>query len=490
MASPTMPAMPGRLPFPRVPRPLRNLFILPFLCTLCMACPMVAAAAAAAPDPPAPGNRRYTLDSVGASIDIPPGSVAEVVGTGDSATLGVIDSAAEPTWSMRMQVMTSTLSDPLPGRQIRTLIDGRREAGGTVEVIADEAFMVSEMSGHLGWLLHSSENGFAIAMGWYCVAIGEREFIVISAQAVPEALARVRPLLDAAARSLQVRSADDVVRDRREGLARGEGVLRSITPARLRQLVGFDQWYRLYRPGAAAQGDEELGAIRFTALAAPLGAVNPQRDPANFLPHEQVEGFAVRIQTRFHDRESNSNLDSEAIYWMSWDASEESWSFRATQRYGTRTRSEATTGIRTAPSPADPLGTLVVVWTEPGVRDSQRWERAVPDVFCPQPIRWMLGFFLPRTEEPVEFACYAVEHIRGDSTIALRRDEWAPLAGRPGRWEHRSTPRPGEPVTRSIHGADGRLIRRELPDGSVMEPIDLARLRELWRRAGIPLSGG
>jgi len=437
-----------------------------------------------------PDQRRHGLESVGASIQIPPGSIAELTGSGDSASLAIIDGSPEPSWSMRMQVMTSTLPEPVPGRQIRTLIDARQAAGGRVTILADEAFIASGMPGHLGWLLQTSDDGFSIALGWYCVAIGPREFVVLSAQAIPDNLDAIRPKLDAAARTLQVRPTEELVRERREGLARGEGFLRSLTPARLRQKVGFDQWYRVYHPGGGAGREQELGVIRLTTLAAPLGAVNPQRDPANYLPHEHVEGFAVRVQTRFHDRESSTNVDSEALYWMAWDSSEESWSLRATQRLGPRSRSEAITGIRTASSPADPRGTLIVVSTGMGQRESSRWERAVPDIYCPQPVRWLLGFLLPRMDEPLDLAFYSVEHIQGDHTIALRRDTWAPVAGRDGRWLHTSTPRPGEPVTKSLHDERGHLIRRELPDGSIMEPVDLARLRELWRRAGIPLSGG
>ncbi|MBX3374346.1 MAG: hypothetical protein KF817_10970 [Phycisphaeraceae bacterium] len=441
------------------------------------------------------------LEGLGVAIRVPVEAVVEHQGSGQASMLVAIERDVIPLWSMRLQAMASTLDEPTPRAQIEHLIASRRQQGSAIEVVASEPFAAGERDGWFCWIVQSVELVDRMVFGWFCLPIGARDYLVLSAQVAFDGFPAARPMIEAAARTIRATDAADLVAERRAGLERGRLVLQTITPERLRALVGFDQWYRVYFPaGAAAPAgqaggptiradDQELGALRLRVEEGPLGAVNPQRAPSQYAPDERQNGFIVRVQTRFGDAETGAVLDTEAIYWMAFDQGEESWSLRATERLGARTRSEAVTGVRSRSSASDPAGTLIIVSTGRGTRPRQVLERAVPEVYLSQALRWVLGMLLPRGDQSIDLLTYCAEASAEEIIIALREDRWSPLRGMTPRWEHRTTPRRGGQSTRSLHAADGSLQRREHADGSVMEPIDLDRLRDLWRRAGLFQSG-
>ena len=281
-----------------------------------------------------------------------------------------------------------------------------------------------------------------------------------------------------------------VVSARRARLDAGRAFLDSLSPDRLRLLVGRRQWYRHYLPPRVTGrgADTELGYYVVEFAEGPLGAIDPNRDPARYDPSERVAGLLVSVRGHYLEGTAGLTYDSEALYWVAWDRSEEAWSIRGTRRAGRATQSEAQTGIRTRRSTSDPAGTITVIASrlDGTTRDQQSWR--VPDVYLSQATRWALGALLPRdvgpSNEPHTFGMYCFDATSTELAVSLRTDTWEPLDASRSRWRLTSQARGDAPKVVSIHDAAGRLRRRTWPNGAVAEATELEALQRRWRPLG------
>jgi hypothetical protein len=86
---------------------------------------------------------------------------------------------------------------------------------------------------------------------------------------------------------------------------------------------------------------------------------------------------------------------------------------------------------------------------------------------------------------PVELGFYAYRADTG--TISLRRETVGRDLKRANAWTVRSRQRDEKTVTLSVFRDDGTLVRSELPDGSVWEPIEPEALLKLWKSKNLPV---
>jgi hypothetical protein len=105
--------------------------------------------------------------------------------------------------------------------------------------------------------------------------------------------------------------------------------------------------------------------------------------------------------------------------------------------------------------------------------------------YLPQAITHLLSPLLARRAQVGEFASYA--YNPGSNTITMRWDTVEQPADKPGLWIVRSRPDDNTPATSHVFNAQGRLMRSELHNGRLWEPIEPDRLLSLWKRKGLPL---
>jgi len=157
--------------------------------------------------------------------------------------------------------------------------------------------------------------------------------------------------------------------------------------------------------------------------------------------------------------------------------------------------SEAITGVRTRRElPDNPQPTLTVIMQSDYTRNREPMEWTVPDAYLSQALNYILPMLLPKQPapdgEPRTYSYYYFDMAQAKPSLQRRVDTWQPAGdGRTaGRWTLATRMGNAGKAMESVYSSDGRLIRREHPDGAVTEPIDLPQLRQLWQRKGLPMN--
>ena len=275
-------------------------------------------------------------------------------------------------------------------------------------------------------------------------------------------------------------------------LETGRQRLSTFTPERLLAIAdGRERWHRVRRatPDGATV---EVGAFMVKAVSAPRGLLDPARDPESLRVSEKEPGILVSIEARMLPPETSPGeqptwLDVSLRAWLALDRSGEAWSMRRTIRGDRREPSVAETGVRLAPSAGQPRPVLEVIESsrEAMSREPRRW--TLPDEpFLSQVEAVLLGPLLAAANAPAgEFAWRTYDRSLGDVT---RRLEVFARAGDSGGFEVRTLTHTDDvaPLLQRFD-AQGRLVERRDPDGTITEAIELEDLRRLWRSKGLPL---
>jgi hypothetical protein len=316
----------------------------------------------------------------------------------------------------------------------------------------------------------------------------ERTFLVFAIQTLPEYFEQLRPVLEASFNSVAIRSAEQLANEKLQRLDVARNFLGSLTPQKLRSLIGLNQWTRIYQPASASMPETEKGYSVIDVSEAKRGVLDPAKDEKNYTGIENKLGLLVKVQGRLLiDPQRNIVYDSIAMYWMAWDQSEEAWSVRGTKRQGEAEQTEAETGVRTAELSGNPPRLSVILARNVSdTREPSEW--AVPDVYLSQPISWLLSRVLPRDiTSPQQYSWYFYSYAGAKSQMTLRLDTWEPTSD--GSDTFTLTTRMSSdtlPVV-SVYRKDGSLLRRTHGDGVITETTTLEDLRRIWKSKNLPM---
>lgn len=400
------------------------------------------------------------------------------------------DRSPIPAWTMSFQHLI--VDQPITAeQQLGTHVNQIIQAGHDIEIITNTPYEVGDIEGYYALIKHMPPDGEPYINGWLLLPVDEQMFLVASLLTMPDDLPRVRPMLEACFDTLRVRSADQLAKQRLTRLGMGQAFLKGISSDDLRDLVGKQQWLRMYKRSDGRDDSEtEVGYALLEVVEAPRGRLNPERAEEHYTPDEQENGMLVRIQGRIlGDVDRGLFYDSLALYWMAWDQSTEAWSVLATQRQGEAARTETETGLRDAISATNPAPRLQVIRTRSADYSREPSEWSVPDVYMSQVTGTVLGFLLPTDKQrTLELSYYYYVYAHGAPTLTQRLDRWEPDEQGRDRWVLTTRMTPDSRPIRSTYRADGTLIRREHPDGTIAVPIEYSDLRRLWERKGLPLS--
>lgn len=283
-----------------------------------------------------------------------------------------------------------------------------------------------------------------------------------------------------------------LIAQRRAAVESGIALLGKLTSEDWAKGMPEEQrWYRLYRPALSGKDEDaqEGGyrSVRFfkgTRAQMSPGATNIEPGPAN------PEGYLCQVDARVLlkkpqklgaavDAAEYQVIDTQGIYFLSLDRNEEAWTVRTTVNDPAKKRGSeySETGARTGKTmtvalntPGDGPKTIKPVIQGEGYLsqfESQLWPR-----------------MLVTAKKEGETGAYV---YRSESqTIVLRRD--TVIKDPKGRamyavvTRHREEPE-GQ---KSAYSDDGELMRTELSDGRVWEPISPVELLRLYRSKGLP----
>ncbi|MBX9738048.1 MAG: hypothetical protein K2X32_14090, partial [Phycisphaerales bacterium] len=273
------------------------------------------------------------------------------------------------------------------------------------------------------------------------------------------------------------------------------------------------QWFRFFKPGLKGDGsdEEELGyrSIRYwagtrddlattgsgsnanpagpdaAARSQPAGPANPAgtlcRVDARIFVRLPAKGATTRTPATGSAAPDASLriIDSQAIYFLSSDRGEETWSIRMTIKDpdGGRPQVYTETGART--------GDLLTIALNSPSEDGKTIRPLIQGAgYVSQLEAQLLPRLLVRSRTTADVGLYA---YRSESkSVVLRRDKL--IADPKGRdlWVVTTRHREEPDVQTSVLNSEGDLLRSELSDGRVWEAVTPTELFNRYRTKGLP----
>jgi hypothetical protein len=279
--------------------------------------------------------------------------------------------------------------------------------------------------------------------------------------------------------TIEVTDRDALAARRAAAIENLQAVMATLTPDELRSLVEAspERWERLYTP--ARSGDDmdatEHGYRRVRVRPGVRGEVSgtPER---NWTASDRAPGLIVQLDAMAI--EPRLRVDTRAVYFVSEDFKQEAWTVNMALRQGDVATESSVSGAR--------LGTSMTI--------QLKQDKAAPmvtrpiiqgDGYVSQALTYLIAPLLADRAKAGEFASYA--YNPASNIISLRWDTVEQPADKPGLWIIRSRADDNTPATTHTYNGQGQLMRSELHNGRIWEPIELDRLVSLWRRKGMPL---
>jgi hypothetical protein len=427
-----------------------------------------------------------TLDAdlLGFRMRVPVGTAVRVERGAPSSYL-LSEESENPRWRIRATSLRASRLGTTARSQCEDYIAELRARGQEFQVIAMEERTIDGRAAQLFYLSVPLAEGDRGISGILMVPAGPDDYLVFSILALAERFDATRALLDRSFATIALVDRSKELDERAQLLGRGEAIVASFTPERLRAAIARDPlFFRMWRPDADGK-PQEVGYVIIRVREGQRGEVDGSADPRALKGLEAEKGLLATVDARVVvNNDASHTLDVESRYFMTWDRLSESWSVRSTQRHRSASRSSAQTGIRTPTSAGSPRPVIrVISATRDGMtREPQDW--AVPPAYISQAELVVLGQLLPRNDsvQTVDFLDYAFD--QRDERLPQRRETWSRTESG-WRLETRVGSSPDKLVQE--FDKDGVRVRRIDPDGTITERITLAELRKLWRAKGLPV---
>jgi hypothetical protein len=455
------------------------------------------AALAQSASPPAASSAGVKLQSSPTRIDalelsffLPEGSEAQTVTIGANPTVGV--ELPRSLGEMVIEGRRSTKTDLTVAEVLDSMIEQFESLGSFVrETPNGKVFVKPQLEIRTAVQL-SGLSGERVYMRFPATDVRPEElrgvtvfqtepgrFIVFDLVAPVAVAAESRRMYETVVGTMDVTDRDALAARRGAALNRTKAVLASLTPEELRVLAESqpERWERMFTP--ARSGDDmdasEHGYRRIRVRKGFRGEVSGKSE-RSWNTQEKLPGLIVQLDAMAIETELR--IDTRAVYFVSEDLTEEAWTVRMALRQGDTTTESSVNGARSGTG-------MIVKLEQQNMAPTVTRPLIQGEGYLPQAITHLLSPLLARRAQVGEFASYA--YNPGSNTITMRWDTVEQPADKPGLWIVRSRPDDNTPATSHVFNAQGRLMRSELHNGRLWEPIEPDRLLSLWKRKGLPL---
>jgi len=237
-----------------------------------------------------------------------------------------------------------------------------------------------------------------------------------------------------------------------------------------------DRWERLFTPAGTGDrmDDTEHGYRRIRSWSGYKGELTG-KDRSEFNDEDRELGYLIQIDAMILERDLR--VDSRAVFFMSLNAQEETWTIRmALERDGQRTVSTVT-GARRG-------GNLRVTTTQGRQPPTVTSPEVPSEGYLPQFMTYHMGALLAHKGLIGEFASYA--YNSSSDAVSLRVDS-VTRGPRDDTWRVTTKTTPESPPSTALYDEDAELVRVTLANGRQWQPTALDDLIDLWKRKGLPL---
>lgn len=439
----------------------------------------------------------FHLEAVGLTIHFPTESKATTTEIQGQANVQVVP--ADNTWLMKIGTpRTSNSNSTVKEALDQTIALLQRAVGITNEdatrVLETKAKVLSrEDDLHIGdhpaaraYVQLPRGDNTSVIRGFTIFKPGPTQYVVFEFYTTPEGFAAAKAAYEASVGTAQFVDAALLASSRAGAIKAGVRLIQGLTDAEYVAAMGQgEHWQRLYKPAKSGSDNdaEELGYRGLKFWRGKRGEINAELPLSKWKNEDRKEGYLGQLKVRL--LQGPLTIDTVGLYFMSPDRAEEAWAIRLIRRNkaGKEIDRWNEVGARVG-------NDLNVVVTEP----SQKSRPIVPFIQGEGYVSQLESYLLPslitraaiRDGLDVEFGFYS--YNSRSEAISMRRDNVGRDTQAAGAWTLTTRFRDSEDVQpqKSIFNDRGDLIRSDLGDGRVWEPVELPALEKLWKRKGLP----
>jgi|GEM_PF-1852962 len=437
----------------------------------------------------------YDIKSMGVSLRFPVGSKAQAQRLGTSeASVAVF----APDGSWRILVRTTKSKDttltPLAAVQAvlkqlqiaRAVRDQRsnKVRGSSVQTLVEPATL--DIAGAQAARFYTAIprlNETPAVSGYTIVRMAPGRFFVAEFDCALADFDAARPVYERVMNTLHISDQSDRGAGRAALLLSGDTILASLDRDKIESILPKQPiWWRQYRPAQKDQAEKEIGYQRVETHVGQRGELDPRRPKSRWSVEDREFGFVASVMGRFLDGERI--VDSQSIFFLSFDLSRESWVVRMTVREGDSKLNWSETGVREGDD-------IKVTADQPGSNPIVKHWKKPPRAYLSQVEVYLTPRILINAGAEAMFGFYrylsALNDIalRRDTLRKVRKDDQAPTDA---IWALETRSNDDAGVSVMFMDAHGAPIERRLPNNTRMTPMTLADLKRLWRSKGLPMS--
>jgi hypothetical protein len=458
----------------------------------------------------------FRLDSVGLSMHLPSGAVAQSTRMGDKEAVQITPAPPDVTWMVNLQTPSSSnpthtaesVANEVLTQLLATvgIVDRKVDKDGILhENVTSpkggvlEAVKALDLQGvapegrrpaaRFYVRLSRGDKEPALVRGYTIFKIQPGRFVTFDLSVTEPQFARVKPIYETMIGTVSFTDPTLVNTSRGTAVQTGVDFITNLTAADYERAIAAnkDQFYRVYLPKAGGSDADatEVAYKRVRAWSGMRGQIDPQANPSSFTTGDRQTGYLVRIDSRLVQPVENVTVvaDSIATYFMTPDRKEEAWLIQLIVR-DPRQRKPLVSreiGGRTGRS---------MSISDTGANGDTVWKPLVPDIGYTNLVEnALLPQLLIGARSAGEHGFYTYRSERTDANkIVLRRDTVAEVADRAGAWQITTRMTEDSAVNTGIYNEHGELVQGTFgADGTIQAPITLQRLADLWRSKGLPM---
>lgn len=467
--------------------------------------------------PPRPGviamaAEPVRLESVGLSVLIPEGSIAQTQRAGRVESVQITPPLPDQTWAVTIQTPMSADAELLPGAVAEAALKQLAESVGVNVLEAEPGRAVpkevktsaavlqkvtelripgcAEPGARFYVKLPRARGESPSVRGYAAFRAAPGRFVVFELFTTEPEFDRVRPLYESIVANARFAPPGEVAAGRGVAVEAGIALIARLGPEELRRIVESrgELLLRTYKeaPTGADADAEEIGYQRVRARSGFRGELDAARSRDRWAAADRQEGFIVSVEGRQMLRDEGVMVDSRGVYFMTPDRAEEAWVLDMGLRplADRLTRRTAATGSwhETGARAGESMTVTVSRSGEPG----RTIRPTVPDQgYINQVEMLLMPYILLSTKQPGEYGFYAYQSQ--NDRVAMRRDTLERAPDRPGAWVLTTRATEDAPPRIAVYSDRGDLVRVTLPNRGVIEPIAPERLMQIWKSKGLPL---
>jgi hypothetical protein len=455
----------------------------------------------------------FRLDSVGLSIHLPAGAIAQTTRAGEHASVQIMPSGPDPVWLVNLQTPQSTDLKRSPQDVAEEVLNQLLASVGVLDRQVRGGELVDRLVSTRGTVIEPvrpfeladapAEQRLPAARFYVRVPRGERESAVIRGYTIFQTapgryitfdLVTTEPHFATSRRSYETmvataRFEDTSAASARRGAAIDAGIdlLGRLSPADYEAALAAmnDRWFRLAnQPSGTSDRDaEEIAYRRIRAWKGNRSEIEHRQPPSGGPPVAGDEGYLIRIDARSlqggDGGGGGQTIDSIGIYFMSTDRREEAWTLqmaiRDTNRRHPSTWTE--TGARSGRS-------MSVTTTGTGEQNVAATPFIPDQGYLTQVENFLLPYLIVNADRPGDYGFYVYQSETNN--VRLRRDTLTrDESGE--KWLLTTQHNEDRPAQVSTYDASGDFVQTALTDSVIWTPTTLKQLADLWRGKGLPM---